>query len=137
MNQRGFAWLISAAPYLIGAALVYGAYQWVDNHWVTDAGIAEGRKRAENELKPPLAACNASLKAQGEAIAHQNAAVRALEAAGHAKQAAARQGVERARSVAQAAQNEAARLREAILAPHESACPAGEAVRKLREGLTR
>lgn len=137
MNQRGFAWLISAAPYLIGAALVYGAYQWVDNHWVTDAGIAEGRKRAEDELKPPLAACNASLKAQGERIAEQNSAVKTHKAVQDAKVARATQGMQAARSVAQAAQTEAERLREAALAPVGEGCPAAEAVRKIREGLSK
>ena len=133
-NQRGFGWL-SLIPYLVGAVLVYGAYEWVDNNWVTDAGIAEGRKRAEDELKPPLAACNASLQAQGEQIATQNAAVKVLQAAGEAKVARATQGMQAARSVAQKAQTEAQRLREAALAPIGQGCAAAEAVKTIRSGL--
>lgn len=137
-NQRGFGWL-AVIPYLVGGLAVVGAityvYQLVDNSWATDAGIAEGRKRAEAELQPPLDACNASLKAQGELIATQNSAVKAHKALQDAKIAKATQGMQAARSVAQAAQTEAARLREAILAPVGEGCPAAEAVRKVREGL--
>ena len=138
MNQRGIAWipmLLSAVPYLVGGILLYGAYQWVDNNWVTDAGIAEGRKRAEDELQPLLTACEGRVKALGSQIETQNAAVAALEAAGKAKVARATQGMQVARSVAQTAQAEAARLREAALAPLGSECPAGEAVLKIRQGL--
>lgn len=128
MNQRGFAWL-PLIPYLVGGLAIIGAltyvYQLVDNSWATDAGIADGRKQAEDELKPALAACNASLKAQNEAVA-------ALGAAGRAKQAKAKAEVERASKDAQKAQNEAQRLREAILAP-VGGCEA--AVAQVRKGL--
>ena len=133
MNQRGFVMsplLWQLVYYAIGALAVVGAmtyvYQLVDNSWATDAGIAEGRKQAEDELKPALAACNASLLAQNQAVA-------ALGAAGKARQARAMAGVKEAEKRAKTAQNEAQRLREAILAPVDKSCDA--AVEVVRRGL--
>lgn len=135
MNQRGFVMsplLWQLVYYAIGALAVVGAityvYQLVDNSWATDAGIAEGRKLAEAELGPPLAACNASLKAQNEAVA-------AMAAAGKARQARAMAEAARASEAAQSARSEAERLREAAKTAPAGSCPAGEAVNEVRRGL--
>ena len=57
VNQRGIAWL-PLIPYIVGALAFVGAatfvYQYVDNNWATDAGIAEGRKREHADLQPKI-----------------------------------------------------------------------------------
>ena len=92
------------------------------------------RAKAEvAEVQALVTACEGRVSALGKQIEAQNGAVRALEAAGKARQARARAEVERATKSAQIAQNEAARLREAILAPIEASCEA--AVSQVRKGL--
>ena len=142
MTQRGFAWL-PLIPYLVGGLALIGAvtyvYQLVDNSWATDAGIAEGRKLEQadqlpktNKLKSDLSDAKQTVESLMKLIERQNGAVRALEAAGKARQARAMAGVKEAEKRAKTAQNEAQRLREAILAP-VGGCEA--AVSEVRRGL--
>lgn len=53
MKARGALWL-DLLPYFLGALALAGAvtwlYQLVDNHWATDAGIAEGKKRMQPKI---------------------------------------------------------------------------------------
>lgn len=136
-RQRGFAiaGLLPLLPYLLGAVAVIGAatmaYQFVDNRWATDAGIAEGRKRASAELKPQLDACQ-------NALATQERAVQALKAEGEARVAKATKGLQEAKKQAAGAESEAARLRKLAAGGkggEASACPAGDALREVRQGL--
>lgn len=56
-HERGFAWL-PLIPYIVGGLAIVAAityvYQLVDNHWATDAGIAEGRKLEKAALQPKI-----------------------------------------------------------------------------------
>ena len=91
------------------------------------------RAKAEvAEVQALVTACEGRVSALGLQIATQNAAVASLQAAGKARQARAMAGVKEAEGRAKTAQNEAQRLREAILAP-VGGCEA--AVDKVREGL--
>src|SRR3990167_10926301 len=107
MNQRGFL-LGPLIPSLIAgvvAACILGTTYY--------RGREAGKEVIRAELQPLLTACEGRVKALGSQIEVQNSAVAALEAAGKAKVARATQGMQAARSVAQKAQAEAARLREA------------------------
>lgn len=50
MKQRGGI-VGDLLPWIIGAALLFGAataiYQYIDNNWATDAGVAKGRKEVQ------------------------------------------------------------------------------------------
>ena len=129
MNQRGFL-LGPLIPYLIAAVVAAGILGTTYYR-----GREAGKEVIRAELQPLLTTCEGRVKALGSQIETQNAAVAALEAAGKAKVARATQGMQAARSVAQTAQAEASRLREAALAPLGGDCPAGEAVKKVREGI--
>ena len=88
------------------------------------------------EAQALVTACEGRVSALGKQIEAQNGAVRALEAAGKARQARAAQGIKEAEKRSKTAQNEAKRLREAALSPlepKELGCEA--AVAKVREGL--
>ena len=88
------------------------------------------------EAQALVTACEGRVSALGKQIEAQNGAVRALEAAGKARQARAMAGVREAEKRAKTAQNEAQRLREAALSPlepKELGCEA--AVANVREGL--
>lgn len=69
-RARGVAWL-ALLPYIAGAVVLLGAatavYQFIDNRWATDAGIAEGRKRQQVETKPRIDALE---KFKADAIAN-------------------------------------------------------------------
>src|SRR3990167_2153040 len=129
MNQRGFL-LGPLIPSLIAAVVAAGILGTTYYR-----GREAGKEVIRAELQPLLTACEGREKALGAQIETQNAAVAALEAAGKAKVARATQGMQAARGVARTAQAEAARLREAALAPLGGECPAGEAVKKVREGI--
>ena len=128
-RMGGFAFL-PLLPYLAAALAIAG---------VLGATYYKGREAGKEvvraELQPLLTACKGQVAALGDQIAAQNAAVEALRAAGAAKMARARAEYTKAAKSAQTAQNEAARLREAALAPVVSQCPAGEAVAEIRKGL--
>jgi len=51
--KKGLLSMITLLPYLIGAILIAGGvfagYQYVDNNWQTDAGIAEGKRLTKAE----------------------------------------------------------------------------------------
>ena len=88
------------------------------------------------EVQALVTSCEGRVSAIGKQIEAQNGAVRALEAAGKARQARAAQGIKDAEQRARTAQNEAQRLREAArspLEPKEMGCEA--AVARVREGL--
>ena len=89
------------------------------------------------EYRPKLDAAQQTISALGSQIEVQNRAVQALKAEGDAKMAKAREGLKSALSATQAARTEAGRLRAAGAqpAPTSQACPAGEAVRIVRDGL--
>ena len=129
MSQRGFL-LGPFLPYIIAAVVAAGIFGTTYYN-----GREAGKEVIRAELQPLLTACEGRVKALGSQIEVQNSAVAALEAAGKAKVARATQGMQAARSVAQKAQAEAARLREAALAPLGGECPAGEAVKAIRQGL--
>lgn len=94
------------------------------------------RAKAEvKEVEALVTACEGRVSALGRQIEAQNGAVRALEAAGKARQARAMAGVKEAEKRAKTAQNEAQRLREAILAPVDNSCEA--AVGQVRKGLVK
>ena len=110
------ALLLSALPYIIGAAFVmgsiYAAKEYVSTHWATKAGIAEGKA----EVQPRLDACKASVEAQNKALAD-------LKAAADAKAARAAQALAGATQKARVWEDNAARLRAVLTAPRK----AGEA----------
>ena len=88
------------------------------------------------EVQALVTACEGRVSALGRQIDAQNGAVKALEAAGKARQARAMAGVKEAEKRARTAQNEAQRLREAALSPlepKEMGCEA--AVEQVRIGL--
>ena len=88
------------------------------------------------EVQALVTACEGRVSALGKQIEAQNGAVRALEAAGKARQARAAQGIKEAQKRAQTAKSEAQRLREAALSPlepKELGCEA--AVAQVRKGL--
>ena len=128
-NQTGFL-LGQFLPYIIVAVVAAGVLGTTYYK-----GREAGKEVVRAELQPLLTACEGREKALGSQIEAQNRAVEAVRAAGAARQAAARQGVERAQKAAQSALSEAARLREAAKATPVGQCPAGEAVQKVREGL--
>ena len=131
MKQRGFVWLpvlLQAAPYIAGALALWGAYEYVDSNWETDAGIARGRAEALAEVEPLLAACRL-----------QELAVSDLVKEGEARKAKAADAMKTAIAGTQKARSEADRLRGLAQAPRSSEaatdCPAGAAVAEIRKGL--
>ena len=128
--------ILQFLPWIVGGlavtAATVGAYQFVDNRWATDAGIAEGRKREKADLQPQLdagIACQTSLAAQNEAVAK-------LGAESKARQERGARALQEAQKGARQATTEAQRLRAASATVGErGACPAGEAVKAIREGL--
>ena len=131
MNQRGFVWLpllLQAAPYIAGALALWGAYEYVDSNWETDAGIARGKREAMAEVEPLLAACRL-----------QELAVSDMVKEGEARKAKAADALKTAIAGTQKARTEAERLRVLAQAPRPtgepSACPAGDAVAEIRKGL--
>lgn len=129
--ERGFL-LGPLLPYLLVAVVAVGILGTTYYR-----GREAGKEVIRAELQPLLTACEGRVSALGTQIEAQNAAVKAQKAVQDAKVAKATQGMQAARSVAHAAQAEAERLREAMLAPVGEGCPAAEAVRKIREGLSK
>ena len=128
-NPRHFGFLVGGfLPYLIGLVAVMAVLTGVYLK-----GRAAGVDTVRAELLPVLKAYQGRVEALDSQIATQNAAVRALQSAGKARQARAEAGIKAARSDAQKAQIEADRLREAILAPVDKSCEA--AVAQVRKGL--
>ena len=120
------ALLLSALPYIIGAAMVmgavYSAKEYVSTHWATKAGIAEG----ESNIQPKLDQCTGELTAANDAakaVKAQNDALDALKAEATRKQAAAATALAGATQRARTWEDNAARLRSVLTAPRK----AGEA----------
>lgn len=61
---------------LIILAALTGAYQYVDNHWVTDAGVAEGKRVKQDEWN----AANAKAVLEAEAQRAEDEKVAKVEA---------------------------------------------------------
>lgn len=138
MKARGFGLielLIAAAAVSVVAALFWAAYKWVDNHFVTSAGIAHGRKLATDELQPKLDTCTSDLAKAHTAIQAQNAAIDGLRKESEAKTAAAAKQVAEAVKANAGVRTEIARLGNLIDQPVAGPCPAATAVRSIREGL--
>lgn len=118
-------WLSIAKGIAVVVALV-AAYQFIDNNWATDAGIAEGKSRAMEKVQPQLDACRL-----------QELAVSDLVKEGEERRAKAQKGLQDARKSTERAASEAGRLRQLASRPNVPAsnCPAGEAVSEIRAGL--
>lgn len=131
MRQRGFM--------LPGGLLAYGIVGLAII--ATLAGVAwkirqAGYAAAVEDYRPKLEACAKRADALEGALATQERAVQALKAEGDARVAKAAEGLRRAVTEAQGARSEAARLRALAGTLREpTACPAGEAVKAIREGL--
>ena len=109
--RLGFVFL-QLLPYLLGFLAVAGVVGTA-YHTVKKSGYTE----AQAELQPKIDACEASVKAQNDALA-------ALKAAGDAKAARAAQALAGATQKARVWEDNAARLRAVLTAPRK----AGEAV---------
>ena len=123
------ALLLSALPYIIGAAMVmgavYSAKEYVSNRWETTAGIAKG----EANIQPKLDQCTGELTKANEAA-------KAVAAEGARRVAQATQGAAKAKAEAKGAISEAERLRAlAGAATPAGSCPAASAVAEIRRGL--
>ena len=100
------------------------------------SGRQAGKAAERADWKPKLEACEGREKGLQGQIDAQNRAVEALAAESKAKQERAAQGLKAALAAAKAGQSEAVRLRAAAATVGErGACPAGEAVKAIREGL--
>lgn len=125
-KQRGFGLLV----YLIAGGIILAML----------SGLAykireSGYDKAVSEYKPQVIASQQQISALGSQIEVQNRAVAALKAEGEARVAKAKAGLVSASKVALGAQQEAARLRTEAAKGSGKACPAGEAVEKIRNGL--
>lgn len=115
-RSRGFVispFIWSLLPYALGALAVAGAatvaYQYVDNRWATDAGIAEGRKRESAKLQPQIDQLRSQATALSAAVNACNAGVDEAKRAGRAAVDLGTQLLAEARKAGQAAQKAAAR----------------------------
>ena len=138
-GQRGSALvtlLVYAASAAACLAIVWAAYRWVDTTWQTSAGIAEGKRLEHAAMQPKLDACNTDLKDANLKLATQSASIATAASAAKAQANLARRQAADARAAQADTRTEIQRLGDALRAgPAATACPAGSAVAKVREGL--
>ncbi len=138
-GQGGFALaelLIYAAIAAAVVGVIYAAYHWVDTTWQTSAGIDEGKRLERAVLQPKLNACNDDLTDANLKLATQSASIAAAASAAKAQADLARRQAADARAAQADTRTEIQRLGDALRAgPTATACPAGSAVAKIREGL--
>lgn len=128
--------LVYAAIAAACVGMLYAAYHWVDTTWKTSAGIVEGRRLEHAALQPKLATCNTDLTDAKLKLATQSASIAAAASAAKAQADLARRQAADARAAQADTRTEIQRLGDALRAgPVATACPAGSAVAKIREGL--